>query len=196
VNENELVARAKDGDKKALSLLVQTYSERIYNLALKILRNREDAEDVLQESFMTVVEKINTFDGRSSFFTWIYRVATNASLMKLRKKRMIFTEFPDNPDLEKSFENLAFVDLSQDPSFNLDNKELKKILDKAIGALPEIYRAVFILRDLEYLSIRETSKILEISEENVKIRLRRARLFLRDKITEYYSEGGGYNEGN
>ena len=196
MNENELVARAKDGDKKALSLLVQTYSERIYNLALKILRNREDAEDVLQESFMTVVEKINSFDGRSSFFTWIYRVATNASLMKLRKKRMIFTEFPDNPDLEKSFENLAFVDLSQDPSFNLDNKELKKILDKAIGALPEIYRAVFILRDLEYLSIRETSKILEISEENVKIRLRRARLFLRDKITEYYSEGGGYNEGN
>ncbi len=196
MNENELVARAKEGDKKALSLLVQTYSERIYNLALKILRNREDAEDVLQESFLTVVEKIHTFDGRSSFFTWIYRVATNASLMKLRKKRMIFTEFPDNPDLEKSFENLAFTDLSQDPSFNLDNKELKKILNKAIGALPEIYRAVFILRDLEYLSIRETSKILEISEENVKIRLRRARLFLRDKITEYYSESDGYYEGN
>jgi RNA polymerase sigma-70 factor (ECF subfamily) len=196
VNENELVSRAQEGDKKALSVLVKTYSERVYNLALKILRNREDAEDILQETFLTVLEKINTFDGRSSFFTWIYRVATNASLMKLRKKRMVFTEFPDNPELEKSFENQAFVDVSQDPSFNVHNKELKKILDQAIEALPEIYRAVFILRDLEYLSIRETSRILEISEENVKIRLRRARLFLRDKITEYYSEGGGYYEGN
>jgi len=196
VDENRLVERAQKGDKTALSMLVTTYSERVYNLALKILRNREDAEDVLQETFLTVLEKINTFDGRSSFFTWIYRVATNASLMKLRKKRMVFAEFPDNPDLEKSFQNSAFVDLSQDPSFNVHNKELKKILDKAIVELPEIYRTVFILRDLEYLSIRDTSRILEISEENVKIRLRRARLFLRDKITEYYSEGGDHYEGN
>lgn len=194
MNENELVVRAQDGDKKALSILVSAYSERIYNLALKILRNREDAEDVLQETFLTVLEKLNTFDRRSSFFTWIYRIATNASLMKLRKKKMVFTEFPDNPDLEKSFENMAFVDLSQDPSFGVHNKELKKILDKAINELPDIYRTVFILRDLEYLSIRETSRILDISEENVKIRLRRARLFLRDKITEYYAEGGGEYE--
>ncbi len=194
MNEDELVIRAQDGDKKALSILVSTYSERIYNLALKILRNREDAEDILQETFLTVLEKLNTFDRRSSFFTWIYRVATNASLMKLRRKKMVYAEFPDNPDLEKSFENMAFVDLSQDPSFNVHNKELKQILDKAINELPEIYRTVFILRDLEYLSIRETSRILDIREENVKIRLRRARLFLRDKITEYYSEGGGEYE--
>jgi RNA polymerase sigma-70 factor (ECF subfamily) len=196
VSENEIIARAQAGDKKALSLLVTTYSERIYNLALKIMRNREDAEDVLQETFLTVLEKINTFDGRSAFFTWIYRIATNASLMKLRKKRLVFTEFPENQELEKSFENRTFVDLSQDPAFNIHNQELKKILDAAIGELPEIYRTVFILRDLEYLSIRETSRILEISEENVKIRLRRARLFLRDKITGFYAEGGAYYEGN
>ncbi len=194
MNENELVSLAQNGDKKALSTLVTTYSERIYNLALKILRNREDAEDVLQETFFTMLEKLNTFDGRSSFFTWIYRVATNASLMKLRKKKMVFSEFPDNPDLEKSFENMAFVDLSQDASFDVHNEELKQILNKAISELPEIYRTVFILRDLEYLAIRETSKILEISEENVKIRLRRARLFLRDKINEYYAEGGIHYE--
>ena len=195
MNENELVAQAQKGDRRALSMLVTEYSERVYNLALKILRNREDAEDVLQETFMTVIEKINMFDGRSTFFTWIYRVATNASLMKLRKKKMVYAEFPDNPELEKSLENTAFVDLSQDPSFNVDNQELKKILDKAIAELPEIYRTVFILRDLEYLPIRETSRILEISEENVKIRLRRARLFLRNRITEYYSEEGGRYEG-
>jgi RNA polymerase sigma-70 factor (ECF subfamily) len=161
VNENEIVKRAKKGDRQALSELVTKYSERIYNLALRILRNREDAEDVLQETFLTVLEKFNTFDGRSAFFTWIYRIATNASLMKLRRKKIIFTEFPDNPDLERDIENLVFIDWSQDPTAGIEDKEVKQVLDKAINELPEIYRTVFILRDLEYLSIKETGKILK-----------------------------------
>jgi RNA polymerase sigma-70 factor (ECF subfamily) len=188
VNEKEIVKRAKKGDRQALSQLVTRYSERVYNLALRILRNREDAEDVLQETFLTVLEKFDTFDGRSAFFTWIYRIATNASLMKLRRKKIIYTEFPDNPDLERSIENLVFIDWSQDPTAGIRDKEVKQVLDKAISELPEIYRTVFILRDLEYLSIKETGKILEISEENVKIRLRRARLFLRDKLSNYFEE--------
>lgn len=188
MNENEIVRLAKSGDKKAFSSLVLTYSERIYNLVLKILRNKEDAEDVLQETFLTVLEKFDSFDGRSAFFTWIYRIATNASLMKLRKKKMVFADFPDNPELEQSIENIAFIDWSQDPTSNIHNEEIKQVLDKAINELPEIYRTVFILRDLEYLSIRETGKILEISEENVKIRLRRARLFMRDKLSNYFDE--------
>jgi RNA polymerase sigma-70 factor (ECF subfamily) len=185
---NEKVKRAKQGDKKAFSELVLAYSERIYNLALRILRNKEDAEDILQETFLTVLEKFDTFDGRSSFFTWIYRIATNASLMKLRKKRIKYTEFPDNPELEQSVEEKAFIDWSQNPVSDIQDKELKKILDASITELPEIYRTVFILRDLEYLSIKETAKILEISEENVKIRLRRARLYLRDKLSHYFEE--------
>ena len=188
MNENELVKRAQKGDKKAFSELVMKYSERIYNLGLRILRNKEDAEDVLQETFMTVLEKINTFDGRSSFFTWIYRIATNASLMKLRRKKLQIAEFPDNPELEESLQNIAFIDWSQDPSLAITNAEVRKVLEGAINELPEIFKAVFILRDLEYLSIKETSRILEISEENVKIRLRRARFFLRDKLSYYFSE--------
>ncbi len=188
MNEKTIVRRARQGDKQAFSELVTTYSERVYNLALRILRNKEDAEDVLQETFMTVLEKIDTFDERSTFFTWVYRIATNASLMKLRRKKIIYTEFPDNPDLEKSIENSVFIDWSQDPTANVHDEELKKIMDKAINELPEIYRTVFILRDLEYLSIKETGKILEISEENVKIRLRRARLYLRDKLSNYFEE--------
>ena len=188
MNETELVRRAKQGDKKAFSELVTNHSERVYNLALRILRNKEDAEDILQETFLTALEKFNTFDGRSAFFTWIYRIATNASLMKLRRKKIVYTEFPDNPDLEKNIENTAFIDWSQDPTANVQDKELKSILDKSINKLPEIYRTVFILRDLEYLSIKETVKILEISEENVKIRLRRARLFLRDELSNYFEE--------
>ena len=186
MTESELISKAKNGDKNALANLVTTYSGRIYNLALRILRNREDAEDVLQETFLTVLEKLVTFDGRSNFFTWIYRIATNASLMKLRKKKLVFAELPDSPDIGPRHEEQLFVDWSQDLSLNVQNKEIKTIIDSAISQLSEIYRTVFILRDIEHLSIRDTSKILDISEENVKIRLRRARMFLRDKISEYY----------
>ena len=188
MTESQLISKAKAGGRSALSELVSNYSERIYNLALRMLRNKEDAEDILQETFLTVIEKLNTFDGRSVFFTWIYRIATNASLMKLRKKKLVYTEYPDNPDFENSTKNTAFVDWSQDPLLNVQNKEVKKILDDAINELADIYRMVFILRDIEHLSIKETSKILEISEENVKIRLRRARLFLREKLSNYFSE--------
>lgn len=186
MTETDIVRKAKKGDKEAFSELVTIYSERIYNLALRILRNREDAEDVLQETFLTVLQKLNTFDGRSNFFTWIYRIATNASLMKLRKKRLVFAELPENPDLGPRHDERIMVDWSQDPSFYIQNEEIKKIIDTAINQLSEIYRTVFILRDIEQLSIKETSKILNISEENVKIRLKRARMFLRDKISQYY----------
>jgi RNA polymerase sigma-70 factor (ECF subfamily) len=186
LTESEIVRKAKAGDKKAFAELVSTYSDRIYNLALRILRNREDAEDVLQETFLTVLQKLDSFDGRSNFFTWIYRIATNASLMKLRKKKLVFAEMPENPDLGPRHEERLFVDWSQDPSFNIQNEEVKKIIDTAINQLSDIYRSVFILRDIEQLSIKETSRILNISEENVKIRLRRARFYLRDKISEHF----------
>jgi len=186
LTESDVVRRAKKGDKQAFAELVSTYNERIYNLALRILRNREDAEDILQETFLTVLQKLNTFDGRSNFFTWIYRIATNAALMKLRKKKLVYADVPDNPDLGSRNEERSFVDWSQDPSITIQNKEIKEIIDSAISQLSDLYRSVFILRDIEQLSIKETSKILNISEENVKIRLRRARLFLREKIQEYY----------
>jgi len=188
VDENKLVELAKSGDKTALSHLVNTYSERIYNLALRILRNREEAEDILQETFITVLEKLHTFDGRSTFFTWIYRIATNASLMRLRKKKLVFQQISDDPDFQESVESRVFIDWSQDPSVNVFDQETKTKLDEAINKLSDIYRSVFILRDIEGLSIKETSVILNISEENVKIRLRRARQFLRDYLSDYFEE--------
>ena len=188
MNETKLIELARNGDKAALSQLVNTYSERIYNLALRILRKKEDAEDILQETFLTVIEKLHTFDGRSSFFTWIYRIATNASLMKLRKKKVIFKEIAEDPEYTESVESRVFVDWSQDPSINVLDEEIKQKLDEAINKLSDIYRSVFVLRDIEGLSIKETSAILDITEENVKIRLRRARQFLRDYLSDYFEE--------
>jgi len=188
VDEKILVERAKNGDKVAFAQLVNTYSDRIYNLSLRILRKKEDAEDILQETFLTVLEKLDTFDGRSSFFTWIYRIATNASLMRLRKKKVVFQELSDHSDFQESVESRVFIDWSQDPTANVFTGEVKNKIDEAINKLSDIYRSVFVLRDIEGLSIKETSAILNITEENVKIRLRRARQFLRDHLADYFDE--------
>jgi len=109
-------------------------------------------------------------------------------MMKLRKKKIKYAEFPDNPDLEKNIEQKALIDWSQDPSLHMHNAEVKKVLNNAINELSETYRPVFVLRDIEQLSIKETAKILDITEENVKIRLRRARMFLRERLSNYFSE--------
>ena len=185
---DQLVARVKKGDQTAFTELVDLFSERIYNLGLRILKNSDDAADVVQETFLAVFEKIDTFDGRSNFFTWLYRIATNFALMKLRKdKRTVYT---DN-DMEEQFDNPEKIQLHewQDlPLKDMLNNEFRKRLDTAIDRLPEIYRSVFVLRDLENLSIKETSKILNITESNVKIRLKRARLYLREELAAYMGE--------
>jgi RNA polymerase sigma-70 factor (ECF subfamily) len=183
-----LVRRAKKGDQSAFTELVELYSERIFNLALRILKNSDDASDVLQETFTAVYEKIDSFDGRSNFFTWLYRIATNFSLMKLRKdKRTIYTD----KDMEEQFDNPDKVQIHEWrdlPLKDMLNDEFRKKLENAIDLLPEIYRSVFILRDLEEMSIKETSKILGITESNVKIRLKRARVYLREQLANYMDE--------
>ncbi len=184
----ELIAKAKKGDEQAFAQLVNLYSERIYNLGLKILKNSDDAADVLQETFVTVYEKLDSFDGRSNFFTWLYRIATNFALMKLRKnKRTVLTD----QDMETNFDNpdqMQIHEWQELPLQDMLSEEFRQHLDEAVDTLPEIYRSVFVLRDLENLSIKETSRILGITESNVKIRLKRARLYLREKLAEYMSE--------
>ncbi len=183
-----LVKKAQAGDEEAYTQLVHLYSDRVYNLALRILRRSDDAADITQETFIKVLEKIDSFDGRSDFFTWIYRITTNLSLMKLRKdKRTVLTD----DDLEKYFDRPNYVEIEEwqaRPLENMLSEEFREHLNRAVDSLPEIYRSVFILRDLENLSIRESSKVLGITETNVKVRLKRARMFLRDKLAEYMNE--------
>jgi len=188
LDERAIIERAKAGDPQAQSILVNRYSKRVYNLALRILRNREEAEDVLQETFLTVINKLDTFDGRSSFFTWVYRIATNAALMVLRKKKIRRANFRDNDLDPEQIQLTNTVDWSQDPTASIENKEIKQRIDEALNTLKEKYRTVFVLRDIEGLSTRETAEILDITEENVKIRLLRARQALRNYLSEYFDE--------
>jgi RNA polymerase sigma-70 factor (ECF subfamily) len=190
-DEKQIIRRAKAGDASAFAELVRRYSQRVYNLALRMMRNRQDAEDVLQETFLSAYEKIRDFDGRSTFYTWLYRIAVNASLMKLRSKHYTKTFVPLDDAETAELVKPVLVDWSQYPVDQLLDEEARNVMERAIQSLPDLYRSVFVLRDLEQLSTKETARILGLSEDNVKTRLRRARLFLRNLLSEYFREKVG-----
>jgi len=179
----------RDGDKAEFALLVEEYSPMIYRLGLKMLNNPQDAEDILQETFIKAYKHISKFDGRSSVSTWLYRIATNEALMSLRKKRPNTVSF-DMPSAYESEpqEPLQIVDWCCLPEEEYLSAEGRLRLDEAAGRLPESLRIVFVLRDIEGLSTRESAEVLDISEMAVKTRLSRARLRLREDLSKYYGQ--------
>lgn len=177
------------GDRAEFAQLVEVYSGLVYRLGLKMLANPQDAEDLLQETFIKAYRHLPGFDGRSSLSTWLYRIATNEALMVLRRKRpeMISVEEPLVGEHEDQ-EPLQIVDWCCIPEEELMSAEGRVYLDQAIEKLPAGLRVVFLLRDIEGLSTRETAEVLEISEMAVKTRLSRARLRLREELSVYYGE--------
>ncbi|MDT8899379.1 sigma-70 family RNA polymerase sigma factor [Thermanaerothrix sp. 4228-RoL] len=180
----------RNGDRKEFARLVDAYSTPIYRLALKILGNPQDAEDVLQETFIKALSALPTFEGRSSLSTWLYRIAVNEALMLLRRRKPETLLTDNDGDENESGENeVSFlIDWCCLPEEELLSEEAKRFLDNAIAQLPENLRLVFWLRDVEGLSIKETAETLGLSETNVKTRLLRARLKLREILSEYYGE--------
>jgi RNA polymerase sigma-70 factor (ECF subfamily) len=178
------------GDQRELARLVDIYSERVYRLALKILNDPQDAEDILQETFLKAMRALPSFEGRSSLSTWIYRIATNEALMLLRKRKHGNFSLDDvkYDESEEGERELQIIDWCCLPERELISGEARKFLDKAIESLPDLLKLVFILRDMDGLSIRETAEALNLTDVTVKTRLLRARLFLRDKLSTYYAE--------
>jgi RNA polymerase sigma-70 factor (ECF subfamily) len=179
----------QSGNRAEFAKLIEIHSNQIYRLALKMLNNSQDAEDVLQNTFLKAYQNINNFEGRSKISTWLYRIATNEALMILRKQKpeVNISEELDEDNKEINSPNL-FVDWCCLPEGELISSESKIELDNAIQRLSDALRIVFILRDIEGLSIHETSKILNLSETAVKTRLLRARLHLREQLSAYYGE--------
>jgi RNA polymerase sigma-70 factor (ECF subfamily) len=179
----------REGDRAEFAKLVQEYSPMIYRLGLKMLNNPQDAEDILQETFIKAYKHIGKFDGRSSISTWLYRIATNEALMSLRKKRPDMISF-DVPSINESEpqEPLQIVDWCCLPEEEYLSSEGRLRLDEAAERLPESLRIVFVLRDIEGLSTRETAEVLDISEMAVKTRLSRARLRLREDLSTYFGK--------
>jgi RNA polymerase sigma-70 factor, ECF subfamily len=176
------------GDKEEFSRLVDVFSTPIYRLALKMTGIPTDAEDVLQNTFLKAFQHLKDFEGRSSLSTWLYRIASNEALMLLRKRRPEIplgetgTEDSNNNDYSPT----QFTDWCCLPEEEFLSSESRAALDRAVQQLPEIQRIVFVLRDIEGLSIQETSQVLGLSEAAVKTRLLRARLRLREELSKYY----------
>ena len=186
-----LVGRAKEGDLAAFEMLATRYERRVYSLALRILRHQQDAEDVTQQTFVSVLEHLREFRGESSFSTWIMRIATYAALKIIRKRRGLDTvSLEQSTEPQEGYENVPhpefIADWRESPAQLAHRSETRQLIDEALAKLDEKHRLVFLLRDVEGLSIEETAQALNLSEANVKVRLLRARLKLRELLTQAF----------
>ncbi len=181
--------KLKAGDKAEFARFVETHSGPIYRLALKMLRNTQDAEDILQETFIKAFDHIEDFEGRSSLSTWLYRIATNEALMFIRRQKDN-TVSMDKPYQTDDGDEIPqqIIDWCCLPEKDLMSAESREILDQAVESLPESMRIVFLLRDVEGLSTRETAEILDLSESAVKTRLSRGRMKLREELSVYFGK--------
>lgn len=188
LTDAQLVQRAKTGELAAFEQLVNRYERRVFTLALRMLRHEQDAEDVTQQAFISALQHLPEFREEASFSTWLLRIATYAALKVIRKRQGL-----DTVSLEEATEPRAEDDVVPHPEYIADwrqsperlvhNQEIKRLLEEGLDQLDEKHRLVFLLRDVEGLSIQETAQALELTEANVKVRLLRARLQLREYLT-------------
>lgn len=179
----------RSGDRKEFSRLVEATSGQIYRLALKMLNDEQDAEDVLQQTYLSAMRSISSFEGRSSLATWLFRIAVNEALMLIRKRRpSVPVQDEPEDDIDQVEQPVQLIDFCCLPEEELSSAEVKRVLAEATQRLSPGLRAVFLLRDVEELSIKETAEALNLSEANVKIRLLRARLKLREELANYFKE--------
>jgi RNA polymerase sigma-70 factor (ECF subfamily) len=177
------------GDRAEFARLVEAYSDVIYRLGIKMLGDPQDAEDVLQETFIKAFRHLKNFDGRSSISTWLYRIATNEALMLIRKRKNIPASIEEPSEVEAEIEEpLEIVDWCCMPEAEMMSTEARAYMNQAVEKLSPPLRAVFVLRDIEGLSTEETSQVLNLSEAAVKTRLSRARMRLRELLTTYFGE--------
>ena len=186
-SETSLVHAAKDGDLSAFEELVRRYDRKVIRIAFHITHNQEDAEDAAQDAFLKAFRGLAHFEEKSRFSTWLFRIAMNESLMKVRQRRgfqVVSIEQDNNEDPDAL--PLEIVDWSPNPEQLYSQSELREILAKALRGLSSNYRTVFLLRDVEGLSIEETAEVLNLSISAVKARLMRARLRLRERLNRHF----------
>ena len=193
VNENNLhtvdLTALKRGDKHAYAQLVETHSDKIYRLALKMLGDEQDAEDVLQEVFIKAYNNIQGFEGRSKVSTWLYRIAVNESLMLLRKRKGMTVNIDQEYETDDGeLMPRQITDWCCLPEKELMSAETRQAIDRAIQTLSDANRAAFLLRDVEGLSTQDAAEVLNISESALKVRLMRARMALRESLTGYFGD--------
>src|SRR5215813_2186250 len=181
--ERGLIQRIRNGEHEAFYVLIRPYEKRVYAAALALLRNDADAEDCAEEAILKAFKNIRQFRSEAKFSTWLIQIAVNEARMRRRKERADLIEPIEKDHGEEGiYAPREFADWREIPSEALERKEVRDKLAEALGSIGQIYREVFVLRDMEQLSIEETSKALGISTASVKTRLMRARLMLRDLL--------------
>jgi RNA polymerase sigma-70 factor (ECF subfamily) len=192
-DDSDLLGRLRAGDASAVEMLMATYSDRVYRLAHGVTRNAADAQEVAQDVFLTVVHKVASFEGRSALSSWIYRITMNTALNKRRGKRQtvetsLDAELPTyGADGHREGERAYLLaDWSKTPEAEVLSGESRAVLARAIEGLPDSYRAVLILRDVEGLSNEEAAAALGDTVSSVKSRLHRARMVIREQLTRHF----------
>ncbi len=192
-SDTELLKLAKSGELQAFETLATRYERQVYSLAMRILRHEQDAEDVTQQAFLSAMEHLGTFREESSFSTWLMRIATHAALKILRKRKgveMVSLEAATEP--QEGYDTVPhpeyITDWRESPEALAQKNETRRLIEEALAQLDEKHRVIFLLRDVEGLSVRETAELLGLSEANVKVRLLRARLQLREKLTQEFGD--------
>ena len=187
--DRELVVRAKAGDVDAFGELVERHEAKVYGLCLKMLGNTEDAEDCLQEVFIKAFKALPGFRQEARFSTWLYRIAYNECVMRFRKRKIDTVSIDRPVDLGEGNVDREFADWTNDPRTDVVNNELSNVLVWHMNELNPDNRIVFLLRDVQGLSIGDTAETLALTVPAVKSRLHMARLFLREKLTDYFERG-------
>ena len=182
-----LVNLLKEGSTPAFQEIVSRYTQKVHNLSMRITRNEEDTEEILQDVFVAVYKKIDKFEGKSAFSSWLYRITANTAFMKLRKRKQT-----PAVSLEEAgpgaTENLTHETREDDITALSTRHELRAELQQAIDKLPEEYRTIFLLRDVDGMSTCEVAKILKLSVPAIKSRLHRSRLMLRKRLQNFYND--------
>jgi len=188
ISDSELVRRSKAGDLDAFETLTGRHEQRVYSTAMRLLRHEHDAEDVTQQTFLSAMEHLDGFRQESSFSTWLLRIAAHAALKVIRKRKGLPTvSLEETAAPSEEFDSVPhpefIADWKQSPEHLVESREVRRLLDDALAQLDEKHRMIFLLRDVEGFSIRETAETLGLSEANTKVRLLRARLQLRELLT-------------
>lgn len=189
VEDQAAIDQVLNGDYDAFEELVEKYQGRVYRHLRKMVKDKQQAEDLLQETFLSAYKGLKGFSGSSSFSTWLFRIATNAALMFLRKKRPESVEYDDQIGStgDRSMMNVS-PEFVMTPLEVLLSREGKEIIEQAIDGLPILYRTVIVLRDVEGFSLKEVADIMDTSVAAVKSRLHRARNSVRGTLSSYYGE--------
>jgi len=192
ISDDELAKLSRNGDKNAFGELVKRHEGKVYTLGFRFMKNREDAADVMQDTFLQAYRKLGSFEGKSAFSTWLYRIAVNICLMRKRKKKLEYVSFDSAIESESGGDDIKRepVDWSDEPLELADKKQVREKIEKALSKMPGEYREVVVLRDMDGFSNNAVADMLKISLPAVKSRLHKGRMYLRKELSDYFRSRG------